>query len=193
MNGEIDVVEAVNQGERGNQITLHTTKGCTMKVKRKQVGRVEGTNCWNGTNANEGCGVVGDPNTFGPALNSNGGGVYAAELRREGIRIWFFPRAAMPGDVRTAISSGDADTTAPDPSRWPQALADFPNTDCDVGAHFRNQSIIMNIDLCGQWAGKDYSTQDKCPGKCEDYVAQNPTAFADAFWEVGRFKVFQAA
>lgn len=74
-NGEIDVVEAVNQATTGNQMTLHTSEGCTMKAKRKETGDVLTTNCWNGTDDNAGCGVRGEDDTYGEALNNNGGGV----------------------------------------------------------------------------------------------------------------------
>lgn len=190
-NGEIDIIEAVNQATTGVQSTLHTTKGCTMSVKRKETGSVAGTNCWNGTDSNAGCGVIGPDATYGEAFNNAGGGVYATEWRNEGIRIWFFPRANLPSDVSAAIGS-QASTAAPDPSKWPEALADFPSTDCDISSHFRNASIIANIDLCGQWAGRVYQ-QDGCPGDCKTYVAQNASAFDNAFWQFGQFSVFQAA
>lgn len=74
-HGEIDVIEAVEQGNKGNQMTLHTSKGCTMKTKRKETGTVSGTNCWNSTNDNEGCGVKGAKSSYGAALNEAGGAV----------------------------------------------------------------------------------------------------------------------
>ncbi|KAJ9205273.1 concanavalin A-like lectin/glucanase domain-containing protein [Paecilomyces variotii] len=187
-NGEIDVLEANNAATTGNQMTLHTTNGCKMNVKRKETGKVLATNCWNETNSNEGCGVQGKPATYGEALNNNGGGIYATELRDAGIRVWFFPRSSIPNDI------SDANST-PDPSTWGTALADFPSTDCDISSHFRNQSIIANIDLCGQLAGleKFYTVQSGCPGTCTDYVANNPTAFTNAYWEFKSFKVYQAS
>lgn len=75
MLGEIDVMEAVEQANTGNQVTLHTDEGCTMKVKRKEYGTVLDTNCWNETNDNAGCGVKGADDTYGEAFNDNGGGV----------------------------------------------------------------------------------------------------------------------
>jgi hypothetical protein len=75
MNGEIDVVEAVNNGTWGNSMTLHTTDDCSMKVKRKETGSVTSSNCYNGTNSNEGCGVQGSTASYGPEFNKNGGGV----------------------------------------------------------------------------------------------------------------------
>lgn len=74
-HGEIDVIEAVEQGNKGNQMTLHTSEGCTMKTKREETGTVVGTNCWNSTNDNEGCGVKGNTSTYGAKLNEAGGGV----------------------------------------------------------------------------------------------------------------------
>lgn len=190
-NGEIDVMEAVNQATSGNQMTLHTTGNCKMNVKRKETGKVLTKNCLNSTGDNAGCGVQGPVDTFGEAFNNNGGGVYAMELRDAGIRIWFFQRGDIPSDIPIDVSN----TTAPDPSTWPEPLADFPSTHCDIPSHFKNQSIIANIDLCGTWAGSTsvYSTQDQCPGTCTDFVAQNNTAFDTAVWEWASWRVYTAS
>lgn len=86
-NGEIDVVEATNAAKTGNQITLHTTNGCKMNVKRKETGKVLSSNCWNGTNSNEGCGVQGKPATYGEALNNNGGGVRFPKINLDAVLL----------------------------------------------------------------------------------------------------------
>ena len=131
--------------------------------------------------------MAGTPASYGAQLNANGGGVYATELRTAGIRTWFFPRAGVPADVTAG--------SAPDPSSWGTALADFPSTDCDIGRHFLNQSIVVNIDLCGTWVGNSavYNTQDSCPGTCTSFVANNNTAFDTAYREFNLFKVYQAS
>jgi len=153
-NGEIDVMEAVNVvGNTYNQMTLHTTKGCTMNVKRKETGKSLTTNCLNSTDDNAGCGVNSGSNTYGSDFNSGGGAVLAMELRAAGIRMWQFGRSEVPAD----ITSGN-----PDPSTWSEATADFPSTNCDIGTHFANQSIIANIDLCGQWAGQQKIFSETC-------------------------------
>ena len=69
------MVEAVNQGATGNQMTLHTTDGCKMNVKRKESGKVLSKDCLNSTDNNAGCGVQGPDSTYGDSLNKNGGGV----------------------------------------------------------------------------------------------------------------------
>lgn len=80
MTGEIDVIEAVEQGNDGAQSTLHTSDGCKMTGKRKEYGSVSGTDCYNGTDYNAGCGIKGGNDTYGEALNSEGGGVSATIL-----------------------------------------------------------------------------------------------------------------
>ena len=197
LNGEIDVLEGTNI-KAGNQVTLHTTKGCEMNVRRKQTGRVMEIDCYNGTKANVGCGIAGDDGTYGPDFNAAGGGLYALELRDVGIRTWFFPRHAVPSEL--AISNLKATSSPPDPSKWPgQPLADFPNTKCNIGNHFTNLSIIANIDLCGQWAGQDSDfihksgCPDTGPGSCDRYVKTQPGyEYDEAYWEFGGFWVFQA-
>lgn len=184
-------MEAVNQANTGNEMTLHTTNDCQMNVKRKETGKVLSKNCLNSTDSNAGCGVQGSSASFGPEFNANGGGIYALEWRDAGIRMWFFTRDSIPSDLPTDVSN----TTAPDPSTWGEALADFPSTHCDIASHFKNQSIIANIDLCGSWAGSTsvYTTEDACPGTCSDFVATNNTAFATAYWEFASWRVYTAS
>ncbi|KAE9364550.1 glycoside hydrolase family 16 protein [Stipitochalara longipes BDJ] len=184
-NGEIDVMEAVNVVSTSyNQMTLHTSSGCSMGVKRKETGKVLATSCVNTTNDNAGCGVDAGSTTFGTDFNSAGGAILAMELRSAGIRMWQFGRSSIPADVTSGT---------PDPSTWGEATADFPSTDCNIGNHFKNQSIIANIDLCGSWAGAANVFSENCSGSCTDYVAKNNGSFADAYWEFGAFKVYSAS
>lgn len=153
-HGEIDVMEAVNVVSTApNQITLHTSSGCSMDVKRKETGKSLSTSCVNTTNDNAGCGVDAGSTTFGADFNGAGGAILAMELRSAGIRVWQFGRSSIPSD----ITSG-----TPDPSTWGEATADFPSTDCNIGNHFQNQSIIANIDLCGTWAGATNVFSENC-------------------------------
>lgn len=142
-NGEIDVFESTNMGNTGNVASLHTSSKCDMSdVRRDMTGTAGQGDCHNTTNSNTGCGVSSSPATYGERFNTAGGGVTAVELRTEGIRIWQFARQNLPADISSNSSS-------PDPSSWGLPFADFPNTRCDIPKHFRNQTIIANIDLCG--------------------------------------------
>jgi hypothetical protein len=154
-NGEIDVMEAVNVvSSAENQLTLHTSSGCSMGgVKRKETGKSLTSSCVNSTDDNAGCGVDAGTATFGAGFNDNGGGIMAMELRSAGIRIWQFLRSSVPADITAGT---------PDPSTWGTATADFPSTGCDIGTHFKNQSIIANIDLCGSWAGTPSVYAETC-------------------------------
>lgn len=88
----MDIAESVSERSDGVQSTLHTTKGCNMKsVKRAMSSKAVGNDCYNRTNQNAGCGVSGESGTFGQAFNTVGGGIYATELRSDGIRILVFP------------------------------------------------------------------------------------------------------
>lgn len=120
--------------------------------------------------------------------------VYAMEWRTAGIRVWFFDRTSIPSDINTSTSNTSVASTTPDPSTWGTPLADFPSTHCDIDTHFKNQSIIANIDLCGSWASstKWYTTLASCPGTCETYVANNPSAFTEAYWQFASFRVYTA-
>jgi hypothetical protein len=145
-------MEAVNQATTGNLVALHTTADCSMSdIRREMAGTAGQGDCHNATNSNTGCTVKGAPATYGPEFNAAGGGVVALEWRDEGIRVWVFSRDAERGVTALPLvdEGGGAAAAAPDPSVWGPPLADFPATNCDMGTHFRNQSIIVNIDLCG--------------------------------------------
>jgi len=182
-HGEIDVMEAVNKADSGNQMTLHTTSDCSMGVKRKELGDALHDSCDHSKNDNAGCGVQGKDSSFGDSFNSAGGGIMAMELRSAGIRMWQFARSSIPADITSK---------KPNPSSWGTAAADFPSTDCNIGSHFKNQSIIANIDLCGDLVYSVYG-KSGCPSNCTDLVANQPQAFTNAYWEFGAFEVYQAS
>jgi hypothetical protein len=114
-------------------------------------------------NDNAGCGFEEKKSTYGEAFNNNCDGVsidplhpagkaasdrpaigwvYAMELRDAGNRVWMFTRDDIHNDISNSSNT-------PDPSSLGEALADFPNTHCDIGSHFKTQSIIANVDICG--------------------------------------------
>lgn len=106
VNGEIDVLETNNRATQGNAVTLHTTEGCGMDVKRKQTGTALYATCDNSTHGNAGCGVEGDPSTYGEAMNARGGGVSLATA---------LPVPAK--STRSTRSSSGAPGSAPGSSR----------------------------------------------------------------------------
>lgn len=192
-HGEIDIIEATNNGTEGNAVTLHTTAGCTMEgVKRKGSKYPVGLNCAGGSGSDfDGCSTGnGDYSAYGPSLNSGGGGVYAMEWRTAGIRVCFWPMSDLAPDIEAVVKSNGTTTTKPDPSTWSTPQADFPNTKCDIDAHFSNQSIIANIDFCGE-AQAVFKEPGQCAGTCEQAVATGN--FSNAVWEWGGWWVYQSA
>ncbi|KAF7134188.1 hypothetical protein CNMCM5793_005867 [Aspergillus hiratsukae] len=185
-NGELDIIEGVNT-QSTNQMTLHTTDGCTI-ANTGFTGTLLTSNCYSyapGQAENAGCGIA-DPSsqTYGSGFNSAGGGVYATEWTSDGISIWFFGRGGIPGD----ISAG-----APNPSGWGTPVAKFAAGSCDFEEHFREMQIIFDTTFCGAWAGAVWGSGScaSIDSSCEDYVANNPSAFAGAYWEINSLKVYQ--
>ncbi|EIN06365.1 endo-1,3(4)-beta-glucanase-like protein [Punctularia strigosozonata HHB-11173 SS5] len=185
-SGEIDIVEGVNDVEP-NASTLHTSSNCTMPETRSQTGTTVSTNCDVDFNYNAGCGVQAPAtNSYGPAFNAAGGGWYAMERTNKFIKVWFWPRNSkfVPLDVYSG--SPIIDTTF-----WGTPYASFPSTStCDLEAKFGENNIIINLTLCGDWAGAVF-TSNGCGASCTDYVNRNPAAFVDAYWDFARLSVYE--
>nr|GAT48619.1 laminarinase [Mycena chlorophos] len=183
--GEVDIIEGVND-QGTDQITLHTSPGCTMPASgRQETGTVVSTDCNTADNGNQGCAVTSTAaSSFGPTFNADGGGWYAIERTDTFINVWFWSRSAggVPADVSTHGSSVDTST-------WGTPTANFPNTSCDIEEFFNANNIIINLTFCGDWAGAVYGSSG-CPSSCNDYVDQNPSAFVDAYFQFNSINVY---
>ncbi|THH00791.1 hypothetical protein EW026_g1791 [Hermanssonia centrifuga] len=151
-------------------------------------GSATGDNCDVNTDGNTGCGVQAPTaQSYGPSFNAIGGGIYAMERTNDFINVWFWPRnvAGMPSDASSGANSIITDA-------WGTPTASFPNTDCDIGSHFDENNIIINLTFCGDWAGIDSIFNGAgCPGDCVDFVNNNPSAFSEAFWDIAAVRVYQ--
>ncbi|MCJ1283511.1 hypothetical protein MMC26_002841 [Xylographa opegraphella] len=181
--GEIDIIEGVNIGVQ-DQVTLHTSPGCTVNVGTQgQTGTSTGDpSCGDGGGYN-GCAVVDYVGTsYGTAFNSVGGGVYATLWNASVIEIWYWARNQVPADVTAGT---------PNPASWGSPAADFSG--CLFDTYFKNMNIIFDTTFCGSWAGAVWG-QSYCAtvdASCSDYVAKNPQAYADGYWLVNSVKVYQ--
>ncbi|RFU33606.1 hypothetical protein B7463_g2729, partial [Scytalidium lignicola] len=183
--GEIDIMEGVN-AQTTNSMTLHTSAGCTITgTGAKYSSKLSNANC-NAGNGNDGCSFSGaDTQGYGTGFNAVGGGIYAMDWTSSAINIYFFPRSSIPSD----ITSG-----APAPETWGSPVASFVGgSGCDIDTHFANHNIVFNTDFCGDWAGNVWESGScaALASTCELYVAANPTAFRDAYWEINSVKVYQ--
>ncbi|PGH04610.1 endo-1,3(4)-beta-glucanase [Blastomyces parvus] len=183
-SGEIDIIEGVHE-QAGNLMAMHTTSGCSIKPG-KFTGSIQYPNCHvdaPGQPRNSGCSITSsDRTSYGAGFNANGGGVYATEITASAVTVWFFPRSAIPADIRAGT---------PNPGSWPTPMARFQGA-CDIAAHIKQQKIVFDTTFCGDWAGSVWSTSS-CAGKaptCREFVQYNPAAFKEAFWRVNYVRVF---
>ncbi|KAF7968484.1 hypothetical protein HWV62_30473 [Athelia sp. TMB] len=170
--GEIDIVEGVNN-VTPNQSTLQTTVG---------------TDCNANDNGNAGCGVKSvDQASYGPAFNNAGGGWYALERTSSYIKVWFWERGAT--SVPSGVSGGASSINT---ANWGEPTAFFPNTDCNISSSFGSLNIIINLTFCGDWAGQSsvYASSG-CPSTCNAYVAANPSAFTNAYFDFASLRIYE--
>ncbi|KAA8643526.1 hypothetical protein EYZ11_004286 [Aspergillus tanneri] len=185
-NGEVDIIEGVNDQSK-NKMALHTSDGCKIDNTGFS-GSLTTSNCFisaPGQDANAGCGIEApSPQSYGTGFNGNGGGVFATEITGSAISIWFFPHGRVPGD----IGSGN-----PNPSSWGTPDGRFAGA-CDINAHFKGLQIVFDTTFCGDWAGGVWGSSGCASkaGSCQDFVANNPSAFTDAFWKINSLKVYQS-
>ena len=170
--GEIDIYEGVHLSS-SNQITLHSSPGCTPTIGSggESGSRINGADCGAGGGFN-GCGIMANnPVTYGTPFNANGGGVYATLWTSSGIKVWYFATRDVPSNIK----SGN-----PDPSTWGRPVANFAG--CDFDAKFRNLNIVFDITFCGDWAGGVWGSTSQCSSinpSCNAYVASQPQSFSD--------------
>jgi len=185
-NGEIDIIEVVAR-MTADQTTLHTRSGCTMANEDKSsfTGNMTSANC--DTTQGNGCSIQAMPNSSGTPFNNNKGGVYATQWvtgNSGGINIWFFNRGAIPSDITNG---------KPDPTQWGKPYARFAfGGDCSSD-HFQNNTVVINTDFCGDWAGSSFQWDcpDIWPTTCVQYVQNNPSAFSEAYWTINYVRVYQ--
>jgi hypothetical protein len=185
--GEVDIVEGVNS-QATNSFAGHTGPGCSI-TNSGFTGTLKTSNCdvnAPGQATNVGCGIS-DSSTasYGSGFNANGGGVYATEWTDVAISIWFFPRESIPSDITSST---------PNPSSWGLPAAKF-GAPCDIDQSFHDQRIVINTALCGDWAGAVWSQDSVCSSSastCQEFVQNNPSAFANAYWTINSLKVYQS-
>ncbi|KAF5017451.1 hypothetical protein F66182_10621 [Fusarium sp. NRRL 66182] len=186
-NGEIDILEGANLAYT-NIMTGHTAEGCMLDPADEGLfsGDRLSLDCGVGSD-NVGCGFTppeSDTSSYGDGFNAIGGGVYAMEWDSEYIKIWHFPRGAIPADI---------EEKEPDPRRWglPQSL--FGGSRCNVDEYFNNMNIVLNINFCGDYGEGTWGEFDTCQElapTCREYVANNPKDFKNVYFDVSYIDVY---
>ncbi|KAI0758956.1 concanavalin A-like lectin/glucanase domain-containing protein [Fomes fomentarius] len=193
--GEIDIIEGVNLMST-NRMTIHTDPGCTHQNGAQQRGTTVGADCSAGPDSATGCTVEDKlADSFGKGLNAAGGGVWAAQIDASGIFMWFWSRKDVPDDVTNAKSSVEPS------SKWGTPVAAWPSSSCDIGKFFKPQQLVIDITLCGDFAGEPtvYSQSgctstppaDVAANTCyTDNVDGDGSNYAEAYFEISSIKVF---
>ncbi|GAA5841379.1 hypothetical protein JCM11251_006168 [Rhodosporidiobolus azoricus] len=191
--GEIDTFEGVNQQQQ-NRMALHTADGCTAQSSSSTTpytGELTYPNCFAYANSNSGCGVS-EPsaNSYGEAFARNGGGVWVTEFGKDGVEMWFFERQSVPSDL------SDPSAT-PDPSTWPNPSMAVSSSSCNVANYFAPQHVVLNIALCGDWAGNPaVMNQTGCPitaNTCYDSYVLSSSNYNEAYFEIQSVRVWHDA
>ncbi|KAF8909672.1 concanavalin A-like lectin/glucanase domain-containing protein [Gymnopilus junonius] len=180
LHGEVDIVENVNLATT-NAYSLHTEDGCMASTEVNITGNLVNTDCFNATKFDEGCKVVDTDLSYGSGFATNGGGAFAFLWNDDGMKIWFFTRSAVPSDLSSAN---------PNPAGWGTPTAFYPSSTCDTTKFFGPQTMILEIDVCGNFAVDDWAqTCSAVAAQCTD-VVPNPATFDDAYFEIKYITVF---
>ncbi|GAA6036452.1 hypothetical protein JCM8097_003514 [Rhodosporidiobolus ruineniae] len=188
--GEIDTFEGVNQ-QQVNRMALHTADGCSVSnstTSAAYTGELEFGNCYVYSSANSGCGITErNENSYGESFATNGGGVWVTELAKDGVRIWFFPRASVPDDISNS-------SAVPDPSSWPSPSAFYPSSSCEISNFFAPQHLVLTITLCGDWAGNtNVLNQTGCAlttDMCYTSYVLTSSNYDNAYFEIPSIRVY---
>ncbi|TDZ15609.1 putative endo-1,3(4)-beta-glucanase [Colletotrichum orbiculare MAFF 240422] len=182
--GEIDIVETWNE-DNVNKVVIHTDSNvgeCRIDGAG-MTGQVSKPNCANfapGQSDNEGCAGLDSAAPFG----SPEGGVYAMEWTDTAIRVWGFTHANVPADI----------ATNPNPETW--GTPSFTTSVCEADKVFGEAKMVMNIDFCGVAGNDGIWDQGGCQAKtggatCKEWVANNPQAFADVYFQLKSVRIYQ--
>jgi hypothetical protein len=133
-SGELDILEGVHLNNY-NQVTLHSSPGCTPSVgSGGQSSHAVGTPDCGAGNSNNGCGVVSNQATsYGTPFNAAGGGVYAALWTSQGFKVWYWATRDVPANIQNGN---------PDYNSWGQPMANFAGPGCDFDSKFQNMNIV---------------------------------------------------
>ncbi|KAG6810579.1 hypothetical protein H0H92_011279 [Tricholoma furcatifolium] len=185
--GEIDTLEGVNL-MTVNQMGLHTEPGCTSVNPNQLTTSTQGsTDCSYLSNNNSGC-IVTDTNaaSYGAGFAAAGGGVYVTEFAESGISVWFFDRTNVPSALSSNASTIDTSTFGTPSGNW-------PSTGCTMDQFFEAQNLILDITLCGDFAGNPTVFNETCSGICyNDYVVGNGSNYATAYFELASIRVYSS-
>ncbi|KAI0264732.1 concanavalin A-like lectin/glucanase domain-containing protein [Gloeopeniophorella convolvens] len=190
-NGEIDIIEGINLKD-ANQYALHSLQGCTQPQGVVQTGASGPTDC----SQPSGC-VVSEtsPNSYNEGFATAGGGVWATQFDVAGIFIWFWSRPNLPPSILQATSTSSIDI-----SEWGPPSASYPAAGCNIPTFFTAQQLVIDITLCGDWAGIPQIYGPQCgnsgpTGLCynDNVVGAGSPKYDEAYFEINYLRAYSTA
>lgn len=185
IGGEIDIVETVNLMTQ-NQMAVHAESGCTKANNSQQTGINSSANC----TAGPGCTVLEtNTNSVGAAFASASGGVWATQFDVSGIYIWFWNRANLPSNLQNPGSTIDT-------SGWGTPSAAYPSTTCNTSSYFTAQKLVLDITLCGDWAGVPSVYNATCSGGTtgvcytDNVIGAGSPRYDNAYFQINYVRVY---
>lgn len=146
---------------------------------------VENYNSQCGRTANNAITVRENNSAFADIIDSENGAVYALEWRAEVVNIWFWVRNSVPDDIKNGPSV--------DPTTWGPPHNQHSGN-CGINPNLQQElNIRIRTTFCPPWASENYYKSDcfRTSLHCTHYVANNPSAYQDAYWLLNPIKVYE--
>jgi len=185
IGGEIDIVETVNLMAQ-NQMAVHAQNGCTKATNSQQTGTNGSPNCTDGA----GCTVLEtNRNSVGAAFANAQGGVWATQFDVSGIFIWFWNRANLPSNLQNPGSTIDT-------SGWGAPSAAYPSSTCNISNYFTPQKLVLDVTLCGDWAGVPSIYNATCSGGTtglcytDNVIGAGSPRYDNAYFQINYVRVY---
>ncbi|KAJ7800330.1 glycoside hydrolase family 16 protein [Mycena olivaceomarginata] len=180
--GEIDIIEGINL-QTANQVALHTTTGCLHTTPPEQKGTSSVVDCSEAS----GC-LVGEtsPNSYQSGFAAAGGGF--------GLRNLTILGASRP-NVPASITQSTA-TSSIDLSDWGPPSASYVNSTCAIENFFGPQKMVIDITLCGEYAGLPDKYLETCAGHGPTGICYNDNVvgpgnnYDDAYFELKSVRAY---
>jgi len=105
------------------------------------------------------------------------------------ISIWFWNRANLPSNVKNPGST--IDTTG-----WGTPSAAYPSSSCNISQVFTAQKLVLDITLCGDWAGVPSVYNATCSGGTtglcynDNVIGAGSPRFDNAYFTINSVRVY---
>lgn len=112
------------------------------------------------------------------------------------LKLWAWHHDASPW---AGLGNSSSSAAALDPSTWgTPGLVIGDGDSCDVARTFANQTIVLNLEVCGDavsnedWVGDSGCAVATGYNSCWRFAAAEPSAFEGVGFGVRSLKIYQA-